>query len=340
MTHVESITSRERAEGKVPTAGSAKPKLLDMVRMAIRTRHYSRRTEESYVDWIRRFIVFHGKRHPAEMGEREINAFLTHLAVEKKVSASTQNQALNGILFLYKNVLMKKIGWAELIPVQRVKHIPVVFSRDEAAKVIARLDGVPKLIVSLLYGTGMRITECLGLRVKDVDFEMNQIVVRDGKGERDRITVLPQKLIPVLKEQIQKVKNLHNMDLLHGVGETVLPYALKRKYPNAGKEFGWQYLFPANGFIYDKEVNLKYRYHLHESVIQKEVKKAVKAAGIDKPGSPHTFRHSFATHLLDSGYDIRTIQELLGHRSVKTTMIYTHILKTASGVKSPLDNIP
>ncbi|MCL4510813.1 MAG: integron integrase [Bacteroidetes bacterium] len=311
-----------------------------MVRAAIRTRHYSRRTEEAYVSWIKRFIFFHGKRHPAEMGEREINAFLTHLAVERKVSASTQNQALNGILFLYKNVLMKRIGWAELAPVQRVRHIPVVFSRDEAARVIGRLNGVPKLIVSLLYGTGMRITECLSLRVKDVDFEMNQIVVRDGKGERDRITVLPQKLVPVLKEQIQKVKNLHGMDLSHGMGETVLPYALKRKYPNAGKEFGWQYLFPANGFIYDKESKLKYRYHTHESVIQKEVKKAVKAAGIDKPGSPHTFRHSFATHLLDSGYDIRTIQELLGHRSVKTTMIYTHVLKTASGVKSPLDNIP
>jgi integron integrase len=228
----------ESVSAKASGGRTEKPKLLDMVRLAIRTRHYSRRTEEAYVDWIRRFIIFHGKRHPAEMGEREITAFLTHLAVERKVSASTQNQALNGILFLYKNVLMKKIGWAELTPVQRVKHIPVVFSRDEAARVIGRLDGVSKLVASLLYGTGMRIAECLGLRVKDVDFEMNQIVVRDGKGERDRITVLPQKLIPVLKEQIQKVKNLHNMDLLHGVGETVLPYALKRKYPNAGKEFG------------------------------------------------------------------------------------------------------
>lgn len=326
--------------GLMKTGIGAKPKLLDEVREAIRTRHYSRRTEEAYLDWIKRFIIFHGKRHPAEMGEREINAFLTHLAVERKVSASTQNQALSGILFLYKIVLKKRIGWAELIPVQRVKHIPLVFSRGEASRVIESLSGVPKLVVSLLYGTGMRLTECLSLRIKDVDFEMNQIVVRDGKGERDRITVLPQKLVPVLKEQIRKVKNLHGMDLSHGSGETVLPYALKRKYPNAGKEFGWQYLFPANGFIYDKENKLKYRYHVHESVIQKEVKRAVKDAGIDKPGSPHTFRHSFATHLLDSGYGIRTIQELLGHRSVKTTMIYTHVLKTASGVKSPLDNMP
>ena len=218
MVHGELAISREQSIGKFPAAASAKPKLLDMVRAAIRTRHYSRRTEEAYVSWIKRFIFFHGKRHPAEMGEREINAFLTHLAMERRVSASTQNQALSGILFLYKSVLMKRIGWAELTPVQRVTHIPIVFSRDEAAKVIGSLSGVPKLVVSLLYGTGMRITECLGLRVKDLDFDMNQIVVREGKGQRDRITVLPQKLIPVLREQIQKVENLHSMDLAQGVG--------------------------------------------------------------------------------------------------------------------------
>ena len=341
MVHGESLSARGQFPGKVPVGRlREKPRLLDVVRMAIRTRHYSRRTEEAYVGWIRRFIIFHGKRHPAEMGEREINAFLTHIAIERKVSASTQNQALNGILFLYKIVLKKKVGWAELTSLQRVKHIPVVFSRDEAARVIGNLSGVPKLVVGLLYGTGMRITECLGLRVKDVDFEMNQIVVRDGKGERDRITVLPQKLVPVLKEQIRKVKNVHGIDLSRGVGETILPYALKRKYPNAAKEFGWQYVFPADKYVKDKETGLIFRFHIHESTIQRAVKGAVKKAGVIKSGSPHTFRHSFATHLLENGYDIRTVQELLGHSDVRTTMIYTHVLSRGpAGVRSPIDRL-
>ena len=274
------------------------------------------------------------------MGTEQIKQFINHLAVEKHVSSSTQNQALNAILYLYKNILDKEIGYIdEINRAKRIKHLPVVFSRKEASDIINNLEGIIKLIVSLLYGTGMRLGEALSLRVKDIDFEMNHIIVRDGKGEQDRITVLPQKIIPLLKEHIRKVKNLHDKDLKDGLGRTKLPYALAKKYVNAEKEFGWQYVFPASGFVYDKENKLKFRYHVHESVIQKEMKRAIKSAGIVKPGSPHTLRHSFATHLLDSGQDIRTVQELLGHKSVKTTMIYTHVLKTVLGVKSPLDSI-
>lgn len=317
-----------------------KPKLLELVKNDLRVKHYSRKTEESYISWIKQYIIFNDKIHPEKLGKGHIQKFLNHLAIERHVAASTQNQALQGILYLYKNVLKKDIGWIEEIKnVRRVKHLPVVFSRKEAADIISKLDGVPRLIVSLLYGTGMRISECLNMRVKDIDFEMNQIIIRDGKGEQDRITLLPQKLLPQLKEHLRKVKNLHEKDLVNSNGRTILPYALKNKYPNADKEFGWQLFFPTNGFIYDKDKKIKYRFHIHESVIQKEVKKAIRLANINKPGSPHTFRHSFATHLLDSGYDIRTVQELLGHKSVKTTMIYTHVLKTVLGVRSPLDNI-
>lgn len=256
------------------------------------------------------------------------------------LTGSTQNQALQGILFLYKNILKKDVGWiADIKYATRIKHLPVVFSRSETATILNNLNGVIKLIVSLLYGTGMRLGEVLNLRVKDIDFEMNQIMVRDGKGEKDRITVLPQKLKEELKNHLRKVKNLHIKDLKEGNGKTKLPYALSKKYINADKEFGWQYVFPASGFVYDKENKVKFRFHLHESVIQKEVKKALKNTGINKPGTPHTFRHSFATHLLDAGQDIRTVQELLGHKSVKTTMIYTHVLKTVMGVKSPIDNL-
>ena len=251
------------------------------------------------------------------MGTEQIKQFINHLAVEKHVSSSTQNQALNAILYLYKNILDKEIGYIdEINRAKRIKHLPVVFSRKEASDIINNLEGIIKLIVSLLYGTGMRLGEALSLRVKDIDFEMNHIIVRDGKGEQDRITVLPQKIIPLLKEHIRKVKNLHDKDLKDGLGRTKLPYALAKKYVNAEKEFGWQYVFPASGFVYDKENKLKFRYHVHESVIQKEMKRAIKSAGIVKPGSPHTLRHSFATHLLESGYDIRTIQELLGHIEV------------------------
>jgi integron integrase len=274
------------------------------------------------------------------MAASEIKTFITNLATNHHVSSSTQNQALQSILFLYKNVVKKDIEFINTVSrTKRIKHLPVIFSRNEAAEIIRNLDGVEKLVVSLLYGTGMRLGEVLSLRVKDIDFEMNHIIVRDGKGEKDRITVLPQKLIPVLQEHLRKVKNLHVKDLNDGCGRTKLPYALQRKFVNAGREFGWQYVFPASGSAYDKESKLKFRLHLHESVIQKEVKRVIKITGINKPGSPHTFRHSFATHLLESGQDIRTVQELLGHKSVKTTMIYTHVLKTVLGVRSPLDNI-
>ncbi|GAB6282770.1 MAG: integron integrase [Ignavibacterium sp.] len=304
----------------------------------MRTKHYSKKTEEAYVSWIKRFILFHNKKHPNEMGAEEIKNFLNHLAINKKISASTQNQALQGILFLYKNILKKDIGWIEEIKfAHRRKHLPVIFSKREVIKIFEYLDGVPKLIISLLYGGGLRLSEALHLRIKDIDFDYQQIIVRDGKGEKDRHTILPSSIIPELKNHLNNVYRQHKKDLAAGKGETILPYALKMKYPNAGKEFGWQYAFPADKFIKDKESGLVFRFHIHESTIQRAVKEAVKKAGIIKPGSPHTFRHSFATHLLENGCDIRTIQELLGHQSVKTTMIYTHVLNRGLGVKSPLD---
>lgn len=324
----------------IKQAPDQKVKLLDQVRISLRASHYSRKTEESYTGWIKQFIIYNGKRHPEELGKEEIQKFLNYLAIERHVSSSTQNQALQGILYLYKKIIVKDVGWINDIKhVKRIKHLPVVFSRIEAAEIIQSLSGTVQLIVSLLYGTGMRLNECLSLRIKDLDFGMNQIIVRDGKGEKDRITLLPQKLIIPLRAHLEKVKKLHERDLKEGKGETILPYALKNKYPNAGRELGWQYVFPSTKTIYDQDKKVEYRYHVHESVIQKEVKKVISMKEINKPGSPHAFRHSFATHLLESGYDIRTIQELLGHKSIRTTMIYTHILKTVLGVRSPLDNI-
>ncbi|MBM3712824.1 MAG: integron integrase [Actinobacteria bacterium] len=325
---------------KIRPLTSHKPKLLDQIRITLRANHYSKKTEESYVSWIKQFILFNNKTHPEKLSSDDIQRFINYLAVERHVSSSTQNQALQAILFLYKKIILKDVGWIrDLKHIKRIKHLPVVFSRAEAAEIIQSLTGTVRLIVSLLYGTGMRLNECLNLRIKDVDFGMNQIIVRDGKGEKDRITVLPQKLVIPLEKHIEKVKNLHEKDLATGKGKTILPYALKNKYPNADKEKGWQFVFPSKSFVYDERTKTNYRYHVHESVIQKEVKKIITKCGIDKPGSPHTFRHSFATHVLDSGHDIRTVQELLGHKSVKTTMIYTHVLKTVLGVKSPLDTI-
>ncbi len=321
-----------------PTSQARKPKLLDEVRIELRSRHYSRRTEEAYINWIKRFILFNSKRHPKEMGAEEIKNFINNLAVNHCVSSSTQNQALQGILFLYKNILKKDVGWIkEIKKAARVKHLPVVFSKGEVVKIFEYLNGVPKIIVSLLYGGGLRLSEALHLRIKDIDFEYKQITVRDGKGEKDRYTILPVSIIPVLKKQLNEVYKQHKKDLAAGKGETILPYALKKKYPNAGKEFGWQFAFPADKFIKEKESGIIFRFHIHESTIQRAVKEAIKRAGIIKPGSPHTFRHSFATHLLENGYDIRTIQELLGHKSVKTTMIYTHVLNRGLGIISPLD---
>jgi len=315
------------------------PKLLDQLRDAIRLRHYSIRTEETYVQWVRRFIFFHGKRHPGEMGAPEITAFLTHLAVKEKISASTQNQALNAIAFLYRQVLKREMGELdEIVRAKRPDRLPVFFSSTEAKAVLGHLDGVDKIMGSLLYGSGLRLMECLRLRIKDIDFEYKQIIVHDGKGQKDRATPLPTSLIEPLKTQMAKAKATHDQDLKEGYGAVFLPNALETKYPNANREWGWQYLFPASKRAVDPRTGVVRRHHLHESVLQRAVKMAVRAAGMTKPASCHTFRHSFATHLLQSGYDIRTVQELLGHKDVSTTMIYTHVLKSgAQGVKSPLD---
>jgi integron integrase len=319
---------------------SSEPKLLEKVKIDLRTKHYSKRTEETYLSWIERFIDFYKSKDPKELGAKEIEEYLSYLAVERHVTASTQNQALNGILYLYKNIFKKDIGWLKNVKrAKRKSHLPIVFSTSEAKEIIEKLEGPVRLIVLLLYGSGLRLNEALNIRIKDLSFETKQLIVRDGKGEKDRITILPEKLIAELKDHVRKVKNLHQRDLNEGKGNTILPYALAVKYPNAAKEFGWQYLFPAKSFFYDKEKKIKYRNHFHESTIQKEVKRALRESGIDKPGSPHTFRHSFATHLLESGIDIRTIQELLGHQSIRTTMIYTHVVNKFSGVRSPLDNI-
>jgi len=315
-----------------------KPKLLDLVRNDLRVKHYSRKTEESYVSWIKRFIIINNKKHPKDMGKEEIQKYLSYLAVERHVSASTQNQALSAILYLYKNILRKDFGWLEdVIRAHKSKRLPVVFTKGEVREIFNYIEGVPKLICSLLYGSGLRLGEALELRIKDINFEYRQIIVREAKGEKDRVTTLPEKIIPELKQHLNKVYKQHKSDLKSGKGKTRLPYALAIKYPNADKDFYWQYAFPADKFIKDKESGLIYRFHVHESTIQKAIRQAVQKAKILKPGTAHTFRHSFATHLLEAGYDIRTIQELLGHSSVKTTMIYTHVANMGAGIKSPLD---
>jgi integron integrase len=315
-----------------------KPKLLDLVRTELRTKHYSIKTEESYISWIKRFIIFNHKTHPEKLGSESIKNFINYLAVSRHVSASTQNQALNGVLYLYKNVLKKDPGWINDIKfAQRRKHLPVVLTKDEVNKIFVHLKGVLLLISKLLYGSGMRLNECLKIRLQDIDLDYKIITVRDGKGEKDRITILPDSLVADLIAQIKKVRNLFNIDSRKGNIEVPLPYALDKKYPNAGKEFNWQYLFPAKSLVYRGEEKKFYRVHLHESMFQKLFKEAVRKANVLKQASPHTLRHSFATHLLQSGYDIRTVQELLGHHSVKTTMIYTHVLNRGIGVRSPLD---
>lgn len=315
-----------------------KPKLLDQVRITLRTNHYSRKTEESYISWIKQFIIYNNKIHPEKLGKEEIQKFLNYLAIERHVSSSTQNQALQAILFLYKKIIIKEIGWLDGIKhVKRIKYLPVVFSKSEVKKIFEHLDGIPKLVISILYGGGLRLSEGLNLRVKDLDFDYKQILIRDGKGAKDRHSILPVSIMSELKAHLNNVYRQHKIDLKKGKGKTKLPNALAVKYPNAGTEFGWQYVFPADKFIKDKETGLIFRFHIHESTIQRAVKDALKKAKITKPGSPHAFRHSFATHLLENGYDIRTVQELMGHQSVKTTMIYTHVLNRGLGVRSPLD---
>jgi len=316
-----------------------KPKLLDQLRSTIRLKHYSYRTEQSYVYWVKKYIVFHNMQHPNNIGEPEIRQFLNHLAVNRNVSASTQNQALCAIIFLYKNILQKDIGdFGQITWAKRPKRLPVVFSKNEVKRIMNELSENYKLMVTLLYGAGLRLNECLQLRVKDIDFEYRQITVRDGKGGKDRVTVLPESVIEPLKKHIERVIKIHENDIKSGYESVYMPYALERKYPSAGKEVGWRYLFPSKNISKDPVSGIMRRHHLHGSVLQRAVKNAIKKAGIMKHGGCHTFRHSFATHLLENGTDIRTVQELLGHRSVQTTMIYTHVIKTCKfGVKSPVD---
>jgi len=318
---------------------STPPKLLDQVRDKIRVKHYSIRTETQYVQWIRRFILFHGKRHPKEMGAAEAEAFLTHLAVEGSVSASTQNQALSALLFLYREVLGMELPWLDdVVRAKKPQRLPSVLNRDEVALVLERMDGTYGLMARLLYGTGMRLMECCRLRVKDIDFRQREILIRDGKGAKDRVTMLPGALIKPLHEHLEKRRRLFEDDLVKGMAEVYLPDALARKYPNAAQEWIWQYVFPSGSYSVDPRSGRERRHHIDEKLLQRAMKKAVSASGITKFATPHTLRHSFATHLLEGGYDIRTVQELLGHSDVSTTMIYTHVLnKGGRGVVSPLD---
>lgn len=322
------------------------PKLLDQMRDRLRVKHYSIRTEELYLHWAKRFILFHGKRHPSDMGAVEVEAFLTHLAVDGNVAASTQNQALSALLFLYKDVLMIDLPWLDnVVRAKRPQRLPVVLTRTEVREVLLRMKGVYALMGNLLYGTGMRLMECVRLRVKDVDFERGEIMVRSGKGGKDRVTMLPSSVKASLKTHLAQRRALFEDDLLKGKGSVYLPDALARKYPNAVTDWRWQYIFPAGSYSLDPrtpvgDVPAERRHHIDEKLLQRAMKKAVQAAGITKLATPHTLRHSFATHLLEAGYDIRTVQELLGHSDVHTTMIYTHVLnKGAKGVTSPLDMI-
>ena len=316
-------------------------KLLDQYREKIRLKQYSPRTEKTYVEWVRAYILFHNKRHPKEMGVAEIEQFIAHLVSDRKFSGSSQNQALSAILCLYRHVLEIDLDSEALFRLrpQKSKTIPVVLSKTEARLVISKSTGVYQIIAQILYGSGLRIMEALRLRIKDIDFDNRQIIVRDGKGGNDRVTMLPESVIQPLRDHIKQVKLTHEKDLKDGFGFVYLPNALERKYPNANKEWIWQYLFPASTRYKEAETNITRRHHLHETAVQKAIKQAASLAKIDKRVTPHTFRHSFATHLLQNNYDIRTIQELLGHKDVKTTMIYTHVLQRGGlAVKSPLDS--
>lgn len=313
-------------------------KLLDQMRDALRTQHYAIRTEQAYVEWAKRYILFHHKRHPKDLGTVAIEAFLTYLAVERQVAASTQNQALSALLFLYKDVLHQEIGSVDAVRARKPKRLPTVLTKPEALRVLQAMAGLHQLMAKLLYGSGIRALECVRLRVKDLDFAQHQLLVREGKGEKDRITMLPDTVVAPLQEHLARVHQIHQKDLAEGYGAVYLPYALERKYPNVNREWAWQYVFPAKSRSVDPRTGVTRRHHLDESSLQKAVHAAARLAGIDKSVSCHTFRHSFATHLLEAGYDIRTVQELLGHQDVKTTMIYTHVLnRGAKAVRSPLD---
>lgn len=321
-----------------PTA----PRLLDQLREAIRVRHYSYETEKAYSYWTRFFIRFNGLRHPSELSENDVGRFLTFLAVQRNVSPSTQNQALNAIVFLYKHVVQRPLGLiGNAARAKRRERLPVVFTPSEVARIVSRLNGTARIVVSLLYGSGMRLMECLRLRVKDLDFERGEIFIRDGKGGKDRVTVMPASVRSELQRCIERSRNLHSFDLAEGYGTVSMPYALQKKYPNAARELRWQYIFPAENRSVDPISRKIKRHHILPDTVQRQVRRAILESGIQKHGSCHTFRHSFATHVLERGYDIRTVQELLGHRDVKTTMIYTHVLNRGGrGVCSPLDDMP
>lgn len=325
-----------------PAPSQSKPKkLLEQVSDAIKVKHYSHRTEETYVYWIRQYILFHNKRHPKDMGVPEVQAFLTHLAVERKFSSSTQTQVLSAILFLYRHVLNIKLDEVQILRAKRTGRVPVVMSRAETQKVLSEMSGVHKLMAQILYGGGLRLMECVQLRVKDIDFEYRQFVIRDPKGAQDRFTILPESLIEPIKEHLARVKRLHDEDLAKGYGAVHMPYALAVKYPNANREWGWQFVFPSSKLADDVDAKTKRRWYTSETTLQKAVRAASQRSGITKRIGPHTFRHCFATHLLEAGYDIRTVQELLGHKDVKTTMIYTHVLQRGGlAVRSPLDEVP
>lgn len=318
---------------------SQQPKLLDKVREMLRLKHYSSRTEDTYIYWIRRYLRFHNLRHPREMRESEIQAFLSHLAVKENVAASTQNQAFSALLFLYREVLQIPLDpQIQSVRAEKPKHLPTVLTKEEVNAILSRMSGTTGLMARILYGSGLRLMECVTLRVKDIDLAQHQIIVRDGKGEKDRVTMLPTSLETPLREHLASRKALYQQDIANGYGYVELPFALARKYPNADRELIWQYAFPSERLAYDSKTKHTYRWHMSESTLQRAVRAAAQEAEIPKHVGPHTFRHSFATHLLQNGYDIRTVQELLGHKDVKTTMIYTHVLQRGPlAVRSPLD---
>ncbi len=318
---------------------SQQPKLLDKVREMLRLKHYSPRTEDTYIYWIRRYLRFHNLRHPREMREPEIQAFLSHLAVKENVAASTQNQAFSALLFLYREVLQIPLDpQIQSVRAEKPKHLPTVLTKEEVNAILSRMSGTTGLMARILYGSGLRLMECVTLRVKDIDLAQHQIIVRDGKGEKDRVTMLPTSLETPLREHLASRKALYQQDIANGYGYVELPFALARKYPNADREWIWQYAFPSERLAYDSKTKHTYRWHMSESTLQRAVRAAAQEAEIPKLVGPHTFRHSFATHLLQNGYDIRTVQELLGHKDVKTTMIYTHVLQRGPlAVRSPLD---
>lgn len=316
-------------------------KLLTQVRVALRLRHYSRRTEKAYVYWIRRFIEFHGRRHPDVLGHAEVTEFLTHLAVERRVSAATQNQALSALLFLYGEVLHRPVAWmADLVRAKAPKRLPTVLTQEELRAIFARLDGTAGLVCRILYGSGLRLLEALQLRVQHLEFTGEQIRVRAGKGDRDRVTVLPKTLLTPLREQLRRVSALHRQDCMAGAGWVELPAALDRKYPAAGREWAWQWVFPGKGIVVDPRTGQRRRHHLHETTVQRAFREAVRLSGVPKPAHCHTLRHSFATQMLNSGSDIRTVQELLGHTDVRVTMTYLHVADMGSlGIRSPIDTL-